>query len=222
MIRHDAASAVNAPHYYQNVRAEILPVLAQTYKHVLDIGGGEGRTSQMLRTSGIVEKADLWEYQAEAVEAASISGGFDAVARVDLNALDSWPHGRCYDLIILLDVLEHLYEPWSVLERIRDYLLPGGHIVISLPNVRDATVVAPLLLKGEWRYDDNGVLDRTHFRFFTRRTMRQMIQGAGFDIEREIPIRSGPRQKLNLATLGLLNEVFAKQYVFRCSRRSGE
>ncbi len=208
-------------HYYQNIRSEIIPALARRYKHVLDIGGGEGRTSQMLLASEAVDKADLWEYQSEAVVSASASGAFDEVNQVDLNALGSWPQGRRYDLIILLDVLEHLYDPWAVLERVRDYLLPEGHIIISLPNVRDATVVGPLLLKGDWRYDENGVLDRTHFRFFTRRTMREMIRGVGLEIELEIPVRSGPRQKMNWATLGLLNEMFAKQYIFRCSHRNG-
>lgn len=216
-----ATDADEAMHYYQNIRAEILPALTRKYQHVLDIGGGEGCTSRMLLDQQLASRADLWEYHPTAVATARASGKFEDIHQVDLNAIESWPAGRSYDLILLLDVLEHLLDPWAVLKHIKDYLQPAGQIVISLPNVRDATVVAPLVLKGDWHYDENGVLDRTHFRFFTRRTMRQMIQDAGLHIEFETPIRSGPRRALNLASLGLLSELFAKQYVFRCRRKGG-
>ena len=76
-------------------------------------------------------------------------------------------------------------DPWSVLARLRHFVKPDGWLVASIPNVRHHKVVRRLLWPGEWRYEDKGVLDRTHLRFFARASARALVEGAGFAIERE-------------------------------------
>ena len=84
------------------------------------------------------------------------------------------------------DVLEHLRDPWTVLAKIRRALPADGCIVVCLPNTQHWTVQAKLCI-GDLRYEDTGLLDRTHLRFFTRATMLEMFAGAGLRIEQGHP-----------------------------------
>ncbi len=89
---------------------------------------------------------------------------------------------RHFDAIILADVLEHLQDPFFVLEHIKEKLADKGEIVASIPNVRHWSVLKGLL-EGRWDYQEAGILDRTHLRFFTRTQRLQLFNDAGFDIK---------------------------------------
>ena len=84
-----------------------------------------------------------------------------------------------FDLLLFGDVLEHLVEPRNVLRALRSRLKPGGCIVISIPNVAHWDVRIGLLT-GKFDYQDEGVLDSTHLRFFTRRTVWEMLDQTGY------------------------------------------
>jgi 2-polyprenyl-3-methyl-5-hydroxy-6-metoxy-1,4-benzoquinol methylase len=97
-----------------------------------------------------------------------------------------------FDCLIAADVLEHLVDPLAVLSRATEWLSPGGHVVVSLPNV----LYWPdfrRVLGGDWPQDDFGVFDRTHLRWFTPKTARTLVAEAGLtDIEvteKEWPLR---------------------------------
>jgi hypothetical protein len=83
--------------------------------------------------------------------------------------------------VIFADVLEHLVDPWSTLRQALAYVKPGGSVVISLPNIANYGVRLNLL-KGEFRYQDFGIYDRTHLRFFTRETFQELVAGAGLRV----------------------------------------
>jgi methionine biosynthesis protein MetW len=89
-----------------------------------------------------------------------------------------------YDVIIFGDVLEHTKEPEAVLKAARTLLKPGGRVIVSLPNVA-YLVMRIRLLQGRFDYKDSGILDRTHLRFFTLRSARELIHNAGFRIVEE-------------------------------------
>jgi 2-polyprenyl-3-methyl-5-hydroxy-6-metoxy-1,4-benzoquinol methylase len=121
-------------------------------------------------------------------------------------------------LILILDVLEHLVDPWTILHRIQnDYLKLGGKIIISLPNARHFTYVVPLLVKGELKYQERGILDKTHLRFFTRKSGMRMLKEAGLSIEKvkctslDFSLNSG---KLNAITFGIFAEFLTSQYIY--------
>jgi 2-polyprenyl-3-methyl-5-hydroxy-6-metoxy-1,4-benzoquinol methylase len=98
--------------------------------------------------------------------------------------------GSChqkFDCILLLDVLEHLVDPWETLEFVKSQLNRDGRLILSLPNVASLKVLYPLLFLDQFRYADSGILDKTHLRFFTRTETLKMVQEAGF---RLIVIRS--------------------------------
>lgn len=88
---------------------------------------------------------------------------------------------RKFDVIVFSDILEHLYDPYDVLTRHFELLREGGKVLISLPNVAIWNVRLELLI-GRFEYQETGTLDRTHIRFFTRRTFRRFTDEAGLVI----------------------------------------
>src|SRR5262249_29951309 len=98
-----------------------------------------------------------------------------------------------FDAIIFADVLEHLRDPHTVLQRIRPFLAVGGVIIASIPNIAHGSVRLSLL-SGVFRYQSTGLLDNTHLRFFTRESIEDMFQGAGFFITHWLRERFAIRQ----------------------------
>lgn len=150
---------------------------------VLDLGCGPGIVAGALSAAGrSVVGVDA---DADALERAA-ARGVQTTFVADLDD-DAWvdevePHGP-FDVVILADVLEHLLEPGATLERVRGerILAPGGRVVVSIPNVAHEAVVANLLL-GRFPYTPTGLLDRTHIRFFTRDSFRDLVQRHRFAV----------------------------------------
>jgi 2-polyprenyl-3-methyl-5-hydroxy-6-metoxy-1,4-benzoquinol methylase len=105
--------------------------------------------------------------------------GYDDWRSTDALSAGSWE--APFDVVVCADVLEHLPRPEELLARIRDWLAPGGTLFVSLPNVANVTVRAGLLL-GRFPYAEKGILDRTHLRFYTRRSARRLLEDAGFHV----------------------------------------
>ncbi|RMD49523.1 MAG: class I SAM-dependent methyltransferase, partial [Ignavibacteria bacterium] len=87
-----------------------------------------------------------------------------------------------FDLIMFADVLEHLIDPEYVLKELKNKLKPGGEIIASIPNIRHWSIFRQLL-EGNWNYAEHGLLDKTHLRFFTRKTMISLFENAGYHAE---------------------------------------
>ena len=86
------------------------------------------------------------------------------------------------DCWVFADALEHLVDPWLVLKKIRQVIPNHGSVVACIPNAQNWSLVASLAI-GDFRYQDSGLLDRTHLRWFTRKTIFEMFEGAGFEVE---------------------------------------
>lgn len=140
---------------------------------VLDAGCGFATTSQHIEKLG--NRVVGVESSPEAVRVAR--SRIREVIEADLQQFTS---DRRFDVIIFADVLEHLPWPVAVLRRYADMLKEGGTVMVSLPNVGLWSVRLSLLF-GRFHYQDTGVLDRTHLRFFTRRSATQMLRSAGFE-----------------------------------------
>lgn len=122
-----------------------------------------------------------------------------------------------FDLLIFADVLEHLEDPWLTLQKWLTVLKPGGCVVISLPNVQHFLVSFALVFRGSWEYRERGILDRTHLRFFTRKTMRKLIKDSGLVIEKEVP-NLQPRgfrfRLIEKCSFGVLRGFLAQQWMY--------
>jgi O-antigen biosynthesis protein len=147
---------------------------------VLETGCANGRFSRVLVEHGCrvvgVELDPGAAAQAEAFCEQVIVGNLEdpaVQARI--------PGG--FDVLLFGDVLEHLVAPWDVLRGLRSQLNPGGCIVVSIPNVAHWDVRLGLLL-GRFDYTYDGLLDGTHLRFFTRRTLWEMLEQTGYRVVR--------------------------------------
>ncbi|MBE9609551.1 class I SAM-dependent methyltransferase [Chitinilyticum piscinae] len=165
--------------YYGFVRQEIIPLLPEHAPRALEVGCGNGATLAWLKASGLCREAVGVEYSQSASQIAREH--LDLVIEGNAEHIDFGSLGQ-FDLILCLDVLEHLQDPWLMLRRLRERLSERGVLIVSLPNVRHHSVLLPLLLGGRWHYTDAGILDRTHLRFFTRDTARDLLETSGFAI----------------------------------------
>jgi 2-polyprenyl-3-methyl-5-hydroxy-6-metoxy-1,4-benzoquinol methylase len=152
-----------------------------TGKRVLEIGAGPGSITRCLRENSGCRVTAI-EIDKDAVE--RLSPFCERVYQCDLNdqAWDSdlLQEGK-FEVIVAADVLEHLYDPWAVLETIRNLVEKNGYIVVSLPHIGHNVVIA-CLLQENITYRDWGLLDKTHIRFFGIENMQQLFNNAGFKI----------------------------------------
>jgi SAM-dependent methyltransferase len=165
--------------YFSRARTEIEPLLPPNAARILEIGCGAGGTMRWLRGRRTIQYAVGIEIEPRQAELAA--DAFDLVLTGNAEALDVPPGG--FDLIIILDVLEHLVDPWAMVRRLHSALNMGGVIIASIPNVGHYSVAIPLL-KGRWEYGDFGLLDRTHLRFFTKRTAFDLMTRPGLAVEK--------------------------------------
>lgn len=166
---------------YENANPEIL-ALYQGEGRVLDIGCGSGALGAHLKRINprtIVHGLDI---SPEAGKHAA--GRLDRFACLDLD-LDPLPDfGTAYDLIVMGDVLEHLKRPDLFLKSAGELLDPGGSMIVSVPNIANYSI-RMRLLAGGFDYTDSGILDRSHLRFFTRRTIGDLLASCGYRVVAE-------------------------------------
>lgn len=154
------------------------------------LGPGAGRTALDIGCGGGFVAAALGDLgwtvdgvESDPVLAAQARSHCREVFEIDANDILDHVHGE-YDVLILGDVLEHVVDPAALLRQSRTLLRQGGFIAVSVPNVAHAFVRLSLMA-GRFDYQDRGILDRTHLRFFTRRTFRAMVRQCGFTIQTE-------------------------------------
>ena len=146
-------------------------------RRLLDLGAAGGHLGRAVRG----RCAYLAGVEPAAALPPDCRDGYDDWRSTDALSAGTWD--APFDVVVCADVLEHLPRPEELLARIRAWLAPGGHLFVSLPNVANVTVRAGLLL-GRFPYAEKGILDRTHLRFYTRKSARQLLEEAGFRVLR--------------------------------------
>jgi 2-polyprenyl-3-methyl-5-hydroxy-6-metoxy-1,4-benzoquinol methylase len=197
--------------YYHFVRREIQPLLPKSATRILEVGAGAGGTLKWLKalypkaeTTAVELNADLRDELKQNVDVA-------VIGQID----ETFAELKTYDLILLLDVLEHLPDSNGTLQRLSSLLENGGHVIVSVPNIAHLSVSVPLLLKRRFNYQDAGILDRTHLRFFVEDTAVKLLNDANLLVTAGlISGVEGPKAKLvDLLSFGLLRHHLAKQYI---------
>ncbi len=168
--------------YYSSVRTEIEGLLPESIDSILEIGCGAGSTMAWIRSTRAVNYAAGVEINATAGAVARQIFDSVEIGSID-NASFPFAAGK-FDVILALDVLEHLPSPDCTIRMLRSKLLPGGRLIASIPNVANYSVSWPLFLRGRWDYADEGHLDRTHLRFFDRNGAISLFIEAGFTIDK--------------------------------------
>ena len=155
----------------------ILVNMVGTDKRVVDFGCHNGFLSKVLKDRGCsVVGIELDPEAAE--QARSVC---DKVICADLDELDLVKalDGERFDVGLFGDVVEHLKDPRRVLVQMRELLAPGGYIVVSVPNVAHISIRLKML-KGEFEYEERGILDDTHLRFFTANNITSFMESCGY------------------------------------------
>ena len=146
---------------------------------VLDLGCGEGHIAALLRENGnSITGVDSLE---SAGESDALEAYFSADLNEGLGTVIGGLRGRRFSRVLLLDILEHLRDPGLLLRDCHHVLDEDGRVIVSVPNIANITIRLALLF-GRFNYTERGILDRTHLRFFTRRTARQFLEENGFRI----------------------------------------
>ena len=165
-------------------RDNLVPLLSFEPRFALDIGCAAGGGARVVKEA--FPSCVLWGIEPDARAAEAASACMDRVITGSFESVDWAAQGviaGAVDTVFLLDVLEHMYDPWRTLAKLRSFVSRDAQLVISLPNVRNMFIIRDLM-NGYWHYRDFGLLDATHIRFFTEYEALRLIYQTGFRVER--------------------------------------
>jgi 2-polyprenyl-3-methyl-5-hydroxy-6-metoxy-1,4-benzoquinol methylase len=160
----------------------LLEMISPPMQRVLDVGCFCGGTGKWLK--GRFPGCHVTGIEYLEAAAAIAAKTYDHVIRRRIEDIDFDQEGivqGSIDIIVAADVLEHLYNPWLALERLRPLLAPNGAMYVSLPNIRNLNILKGLA-EGRWPYSGAGILDITHIRFFTRTQALEMLEQTGWQV----------------------------------------
>jgi 2-polyprenyl-3-methyl-5-hydroxy-6-metoxy-1,4-benzoquinol methylase len=201
-----------APGYYGSVRKEMADYVPQSASVILEVGCAEGNFSFSLkRDRGNIE---AWGVEYDASAAKKAESKLDRVFTGPIEThIDQLPDNY-FDAIIFNDVLEHLVDPYNVLDRLRNKLKDKGVAISSIPNIRYFRVLFDLIWRKNWRYTDSGIMDRTHIRFFTIKSIREMYEDQNYKVilhEGIRPSKSLKPKLLNFLFFGKFSDIKYQQ-----------
>ena len=173
-------AALDAVDYYRKSRSEMLALLPPEPKRLIDIGCGEGFFGEAVKAR--FPGCETWGVEPVVAAAKMAATRNDRILNAPLDGVSELPDGY-FDVVTMNDVLEHIAWPEPALAAAKRVLKPDGRLVISLPNVQYLPNVLDLVQHNDWEYQDYGVLDRTHFRFYTSKSATRMLERNGFKVE---------------------------------------
>jgi len=200
--------------YYDQVNPALLNLVTGRGLRVLDVGCGTGANGRQLLETGVAAWCAGVEIMADS--AAIAQQYLDEVRVGMVDKIDLPWEAQSLDCILLGDVIEHVLDPWNLLERLKSLLKPRGIFVASVPNVQHLSVISRLVLFGDWRYHHDGILDITHVRFFTRRSLVRLFRQSGCMIDAMRPYFSGRRYSYtSRLSFGVLDDWLAERWLLR-------
>lgn len=167
--------------YEDSARRDVAVLLPQRYSRVLEVGCAQGGFSANLRKA-----AETWGVELNPTAAAIAATRFNRVIVGEYFSVAAQIPDRYFDLVICNDVVEHISDHMAFLRSLSDKMADDGILIISIPNVRCAAVLFEILVRRDWRYQSSGLLDYTHVRFFTRKSIVRSLRESGFSINRVV------------------------------------
>lgn len=162
---------------YDAVNQPVFDLVPRTARRILDVGCGSGTLGREIKKLRECEIIGLTHSE---TEVALASENIDRVLVCDLDNFNAEGLGM-FDCIICSHVLEHLQDPWGLLQTLRTHLESEGVLIVALPNVLNIKQRVEFL-KGKFEYQEFGLMDRTHLRFFDWNTCYDLMRGAGLEV----------------------------------------
>jgi 2-polyprenyl-3-methyl-5-hydroxy-6-metoxy-1,4-benzoquinol methylase len=204
--------------YYDRVNPDLLANIPASAQRILEFGCGAGALGLAVKAARPGVEYFGVELCAEPAQRAR--GRLNGVVEANADTFDPLTEFKpsSFDLIIYGDVLEHLRDPGEVLAKHRILLADGGRVLACIPNIQHWTMLMHLI-QGTWQYSAEGLLDKTHIRFFDLRSIALMFQQAGFRIEnalsRVITVNQAAYERVQALLAPLLTEAGVNPQEYR-------
>lgn len=209
--------------YYSNIRYDLIEFFdKKKYFKVLEIGAAYGETLFYLKENGLANEAigiELFQDEKNKNNYKKI----DKFIFGNINEIDLLEYKNYFNLILLPDVLEHIYDPKKTLSIVHQLLSDDGEIVVSMPNIRHYSAFVRVFLKGNFSYDENGIFDYTHVRFYCKKNIQELLESSNFQIIKvEGSIRNFKGKSIakiiNKISFGLFEQFLSNQYFFKAKK----
>lgn len=166
--------------YEPTLRPEMLDFVPKDAALILEVGCGRSQFANAIKKR---QTCTITAIEPDPVMAEESLASHDKVIVLPVEQALKMLNEK-YDCILMIDVLEHLVNPWEILAQLREKLTETGCIVASIPNMRYFHALKGLVFFGNWEYDKSGVKDITHLRFFTANSIRSMFESQGYQLSK--------------------------------------
>jgi 2-polyprenyl-3-methyl-5-hydroxy-6-metoxy-1,4-benzoquinol methylase len=168
--------------YYEISRIEMLPYVPPSAQTILEVGCGSGGFGSLLKRSS--PGRSVWGIEPDHDAALSAAMKLDRVIEGTFSVQLPELKEQRFDVICFNDVLEHMANPERALLECKQFLNPQGLVVASLPNILFFYQISKILIEQDWKYEDAGIMDSTHLRFFTKKSIIRLFESSGYEISR--------------------------------------
>lgn len=199
--------------YYSNKREEMLEFVPMNSKKILIVGCAKGEFgNEIIRR----QKAEVWGIEPNTSSAMEAGKTFHKVINDYFSSELNLPNNY-FDCIVFNDVLEHMTDPWSALKMSKKLLniKQNSVVIASIPNFRFIGNLFEILIKKDFKYKDAGILDKTHYRFFTNKSIVRLFTNEGFEITKIVGISNTKHilfKILNLLTFKIFDDMKSRQF----------
>lgn len=199
--------------YFKNQRTEMLRYIPENAVRILEVGCGEGSFCSLLKRND----REIWGIEINQEAAKKAQNECHTLLVGDFNEIYEQIPEHFFEVVIFNDVLEHLYNPWETIRKVKKILATNGLLVSSIPNFRYiGNLITEILIDKDFRYKpEGGILDDTHIRFFTSKSIKRMFVEQGYEIvchEGITPCKSWKEKLFINLTFGKLKDARYKQF----------
>lgn len=199
--------------YHASCRREMLKFITNNPETVLEIGCREGLFIKVLKEN--YEITDSWGVEPDETVTEKAKKNIDNII-CDFFTKDTNIPDNYFDLIVFNDVLEHIYDPWEMLIMTKSLLKKNGIVIASIPNINNKRLLKKLILNDNFEYKEAGILDITHIRFFTKKTIQKLFIDTGYEIIKMDDIKTRKKRIkykiLDFLTQGRYSALKTSQY----------
>lgn len=202
--------------YFNSIRVELLKLIPNKNrnKNMLEIGAGSAETLLYAKENGYAKYVcgvDIFPME-DSQQKHPLIDQF-IIGNVESMVLPFKENS--FDVIVCGDVLEHLIDPYGFIAKLKNLLTSEGVIIASIPNIREWHVMFDILVKGDFKYQSSGVLDKTHLRFFCKKNIKELFTKQDMNVIKCISNieHTGNKKKIfNNLTYKLFEEFMTVQY----------